>query len=32
MDNEEFRSGEFDTGLLERYDYVAAIKELGEHH
>jgi acetyl-CoA carboxylase biotin carboxylase subunit len=28
MDNEEFRSGKFDTGLLERYDYVSAIKEL----
>jgi hypothetical protein len=29
MDNEEFRSGKFDTGLLERFDYVGAIKELG---
>ncbi len=28
MDNEEFRSGQFDTGLLERFDYVSAIKEL----
>ncbi len=28
MDNEEFRSGKFDTGLLERFDYVSAIKEL----
>ncbi|MCW5907827.1 MAG: acetyl-CoA carboxylase biotin carboxylase subunit [Chitinophagales bacterium] len=28
MDNEEFRSGKFDTGLLERFDYVNAIKEL----
>ena len=27
MDNEEFRSGKFDTGLLERFDYVQAIKE-----
>lgn len=27
MDNEEFRSGKYDTGLLERYDYVSAIKE-----
>lgn len=27
MDNEEFRSGNFDTGLLERFDYVSAIKE-----
>jgi acetyl-CoA carboxylase biotin carboxylase subunit len=32
MDNEEFRSGKFDTGLLERFDFVTAIKELGEHH
>ncbi len=29
MDNEDFCSGKFDTGLLERFDYVAAIKELG---
>ncbi len=29
MDNEEFRSGKYDTGLLERFDYVSAIKELG---
>jgi hypothetical protein len=29
MDNPEFRSGKYDTGLLERFDYVAAIKELG---
>lgn len=28
MDNEEFRSGKFDTGLLDRFDYVSAIKEL----
>jgi acetyl-CoA carboxylase, biotin carboxylase subunit len=28
MDNEEFRLGKFDTGLLERFDYVSAIKEL----
>lgn len=28
MDNEEFRSGKFDTGLLERFDYVNAIKGL----
>jgi acetyl-CoA carboxylase, biotin carboxylase subunit len=28
MENEEFRSGKFDTGLLERFDYVTAIKEL----
>lgn len=28
MDNEEFRSGKFDTGLLERFDFVSAIKEL----
>lgn len=28
MENEEFRSGKFDTGLLERFDYVAAIKDL----
>ena len=27
MDNEEFRTGKFDTGLLERFDYVQAIKE-----
>ena len=34
MKNEEFRSGIYDTGLLERFDYVAAIKEmhLDEHH
>lgn len=33
MDNEEFRSGKFDTGLLDRFDYVSAIKELpGESH
>ncbi len=29
MDNEEFRTGKFDTGLLDRFDYVSAIKELG---
>jgi len=28
MENEEFRSGKYDTGLLERFDYVAAIKDL----
>ncbi len=28
MDNEEFRTGKYDTGLLERFDYVSAIKEL----
>ncbi len=28
MDNEEFRTGKFDTGLLDRFDYVTAIKEL----
>ncbi len=28
MENEEFRSGKYDTGLLERFDYVTAIKEL----
>ena len=28
MDNEEFRTGKFDTGLLDRFDYVSAIKEL----
>ena len=28
MENEEFRSGKYDTGLLERFDYVSAIKEL----
>ena len=28
MDNEEFRTGHFDTGLLDRFDYVSAIKEL----
>lgn len=27
MDNEAFRSGVYDTGLLERFDYVNAIKE-----
>ncbi len=34
MKNEEFRSGIYDTGLLERFDYVSAIKEmhLDEHH
>lgn len=29
MDNVEFRSGKFDTGLLERFDFVSAIKEAG---
>jgi acetyl-CoA carboxylase biotin carboxylase subunit len=29
MDNEEFRSGKYDTGLLERFDYVKAINEMG---
>ncbi|MCS6934086.1 MAG: acetyl-CoA carboxylase biotin carboxylase subunit [Chitinophagales bacterium] len=29
MDNPEFRSGKFDTGLMERFDYVNAIKEAG---
>ncbi len=28
MENEEFRSGKYDTGLLERFDYVSAIKEM----
>ena len=28
MENEEFRSGKYDTGLLERFDYVGAIKEM----
>ncbi|MCX6198298.1 MAG: acetyl-CoA carboxylase biotin carboxylase subunit [Bacteroidetes bacterium] len=28
MDNEEFLTGKFDTGLLDRFDYVSAIKEL----
>lgn len=28
MKNAEFRSGKFDTGLLERFDYVSAIKEI----
>jgi acetyl-CoA carboxylase biotin carboxylase subunit len=28
MKNEEFRSGIYDTGLLERFDYVSAIKEM----
>jgi len=28
MQNEEFRSGKYDTGLLDRFDYVSAIKEL----
>ncbi len=34
MKNEEFRSGIYDTGLLERFDYVSAIKEmhLDENH
>ncbi|MBS1613817.1 MAG: acetyl-CoA carboxylase biotin carboxylase subunit [Bacteroidetes bacterium] len=27
LENEEFRSGKFDTGLLERFDYVSVIKE-----
>ncbi|MFN8322032.1 MAG: acetyl-CoA carboxylase biotin carboxylase subunit [Chitinophagales bacterium] len=31
MDNEDFRSGNFDTGLLERFDYVSAIKDLSSH-
>lgn len=29
MDNPEFRSGKYDTGLLERFDFVSAIKEYG---
>ncbi|MBL0310341.1 MAG: acetyl-CoA carboxylase biotin carboxylase subunit [Bacteroidetes bacterium] len=28
MKNAEFRSGKYDTGLLERFDYVSAIKEI----
>ena len=28
MENEEFRSGKYDTGLLERFDYVSAIKDM----
>lgn len=28
MENEQFRSGKYDTGLLERFDYVSAIKEM----
>jgi acetyl-CoA carboxylase biotin carboxylase subunit len=28
MDNEEFRAGKYDTGLLERFDFVSSIKEL----
>ncbi|MFN8308383.1 MAG: acetyl-CoA carboxylase biotin carboxylase subunit [Chitinophagales bacterium] len=28
MRNEAFRSGKYDTGLLERYDYAQAIREL----
>ncbi len=28
MENEEFRSGKYDTGLLERFDFVSAIKEM----
>ncbi len=27
LENEEFRSGKYDTGLLERFDFVKAIKE-----
>ena len=28
MENEEFRSGKYDTGLLERFDFVSAIKDM----
>ncbi len=28
MENEEFRSGKYDTSLLERFDYVTAIKDM----
>lgn len=28
MKNAEFRSGKFDTGLLERFDFVSAIKQI----
>ncbi|MCS6818932.1 MAG: acetyl-CoA carboxylase biotin carboxylase subunit, partial [Chitinophagales bacterium] len=28
MDNEDFRKGNYDTGLLERFDYVSAMKEV----
>jgi acetyl-CoA carboxylase biotin carboxylase subunit len=28
MQNQEFRSGIYDTGLLERFDYKTAIKDL----
>jgi acetyl-CoA carboxylase biotin carboxylase subunit len=31
MANEEFRSGKYDTGLLERFDFAAAIREGHEH-
>jgi acetyl-CoA carboxylase biotin carboxylase subunit len=27
MNNEEFRSGHYDTGLMERFDYISAMKE-----
>jgi acetyl-CoA carboxylase biotin carboxylase subunit len=27
LENEEFRSGKYDTGLLERFDFVKAVKE-----
>lgn len=32
MDNEDFRKGQFDTGLLERYDYVSAMKDIQSFH
>ncbi|MBS1618390.1 MAG: acetyl-CoA carboxylase biotin carboxylase subunit [Bacteroidetes bacterium] len=28
MNNPEFRAGKYDTGLLERFDYAAAIREM----
>ncbi len=31
MNNPEFRAGKYDTGLLERFDYVKAIKDLHWH-
>jgi acetyl-CoA carboxylase biotin carboxylase subunit len=32
MDNEAFRKGQYDTGLLERFDYVSAMKEIQTIH
>jgi acetyl-CoA carboxylase biotin carboxylase subunit len=28
MNNEEFRSGQYDTGLMDRFDYISAMKDV----